>query len=273
MSPNRLLLPRQRQPHRNLSPRASGAVSPFRCSRCSSHSPSSSWRPRVAGTRGLAVPRSRPPMMPMSGPSSTQLSSRVPGEVLTVAVSDFQRVKAGDLLVQIDPADYQAQVAQAEAGVVGAQAALDNLNNQVELQYATIAQAEASRLSAEAQQTLAQQEEGVSSRCSQTDAGTRQRLEQATASYAEAEADVQASRAVIARAASSARGPARHQEAARRRLSTPPRRCSRPPSSSSAIPGSSRRSTASPASARCSPAITSTSAPIWSMSCRCRTSM
>ncbi|WP_338694103.1 HlyD family secretion protein [Bradyrhizobium sp. 26S5] len=128
----------------------------------------------------------------------TQLSSRVSGEVLTVAISDFQRVKAGDLLVQIDPADYQAQVAQAEAGVVGAQAALDNLNNQVELQYATIAQAEASRLSAEAQQTLARQEEERQQSLSQTDAGTRQRLEQATASYAKAEADVQASRAVIA---------------------------------------------------------------------------
>ncbi|MHC2338727.1 HlyD family secretion protein [Bradyrhizobium sp. USDA 4454] len=128
----------------------------------------------------------------------TQLSSRVSGEVLTVAVSDFQRVKAGDLLVQIDPADYQAQVAQAEAGVAGAQAALDNLNNQVELQYATIAQAEASRLSAEAQQTLARQEEERQQSLSQTDAGTRQRLEQATASYAKAEADVSASRAVIA---------------------------------------------------------------------------
>ncbi|MCS3445045.1 MULTISPECIES: HlyD family secretion protein [Bradyrhizobium] len=128
----------------------------------------------------------------------TQLSSRVSGEVLTVAVSDFQRVKAGDLLVQIDPADYQAQVAQAEAGVVGAQAVLDNLNNQVELQYATIAQAEAARLSAEAQQTLARQEEERQQSLSQTDAGTRQRLEQATASYAKAEADVRASRAVIA---------------------------------------------------------------------------
>ncbi|MGY3531589.1 HlyD family secretion protein [Bradyrhizobium sp. USDA 4452] len=128
----------------------------------------------------------------------TQLSRRVSGEVLTVAVSDFQRVKAGDLLVQIDPADYQAQVAQAEAGVVGAQAALDNLNNQVELQYATIAQAEASRLSAEAQQTLARQEQERQQSLSQTDAGTRQRLEQATASYAKSEADVQASRAVIA---------------------------------------------------------------------------
>ncbi|MGF6311864.1 membrane fusion protein (multidrug efflux system) [Bradyrhizobium sp. i1.8.4] len=128
----------------------------------------------------------------------TQLSSRVSGEVLTVAVSDFQRVKTSDLLVQIDPADYEAQVAQAEAGVVGAQAALDNLNNQVELQYATIAQAEASRLSAEAQQTLARQEEERQQSLSQTDAGTRQRLEQATASYAKAEADVRASRAVIA---------------------------------------------------------------------------
>ena len=38
----------------------------------------------------------------------TRLSSRVAGEVITVAVQDFQRVKAGDLLVQIDPADYAA---------------------------------------------------------------------------------------------------------------------------------------------------------------------
>jgi membrane fusion protein (multidrug efflux system) len=82
----------------------------------------------------------------------TRLSSRVAGEVLTVAAADFQRVKAGDLLVQIDPADYQAQVAQAEASVAAAQAALDNLNNQVELQYATIAQAEAQQVSAVAQE-------------------------------------------------------------------------------------------------------------------------
>src|SRR6476620_7880870 len=38
----------------------------------------------------------------------TRLSSRVAGEVLTVTVNDFQRVKPGDLLVQIYPADYQA---------------------------------------------------------------------------------------------------------------------------------------------------------------------
>jgi membrane fusion protein (multidrug efflux system) len=128
----------------------------------------------------------------------TRLSSRVAGEVLTVAVNDFQRVKAGDLLVQIDPADYQAQVAQAEAGVAAAQAALDNLSNQVELQYATIAQAEAQQVSAAAMEVEARQEQERQQSLTQTEAGTRQRLEQATAAYAKAQADVRASRAVIA---------------------------------------------------------------------------
>ncbi len=129
---------------------------------------------------------------------TTRLSSRVAGEVLKVAVTDFQRVKAGDLLVQIDPADYQAQVAQAEAGVAAAQAAFDNLANQIELQYATIAQGEAQQVSAQAQEVEARQEQERQQSLAQTDAGTRQKLEQATAAYARAQADVKASRAVIA---------------------------------------------------------------------------
>lgn len=128
----------------------------------------------------------------------TRLASRVSGEVLTVAVTDFQRVKAGDLLIQIDPADYEAQVEQSEAAVAAAQAVLDNLANQIELQYATIAQAEASRLSAEALEVEARQEQERQQSLTQTEAGTRQRLEQAVAGLAKAQADVRASRAVIA---------------------------------------------------------------------------
>jgi membrane fusion protein, multidrug efflux system len=128
----------------------------------------------------------------------TRLSSRVAGAVLTVAVEDFQRVKKNDLLIQIDPADYQAQVDQAEAGVVGAQAALDNLGNQIELQYATIAQGEAARASAEAMEVEARQEDERQESLSRTEAGTRQRFEQATAALAKAQADVRASRAVVA---------------------------------------------------------------------------
>ncbi|MBR0909638.1 HlyD family secretion protein [Bradyrhizobium japonicum] len=128
----------------------------------------------------------------------TRLASRVSGEVLTVGVTDFQRVKAGDLLIQIDPADYEAQVAQSEAAVAAAQAVLDNLSNQIELQYATIAQAQAAQLSAEALEVEARQEQDRQKSLTQTEAGTRQRLEQAVAGYAKAQADVSASRAVIA---------------------------------------------------------------------------
>jgi membrane fusion protein, multidrug efflux system len=128
----------------------------------------------------------------------TRLSTRVSGEVLTVAVDDFQRVKAGDLLVQIDPADYQAQVELAEAGVAGAQAAFDNLANQIELQYATVAQAEAQLVSAMAQEVETREEQERQQSLTQTEAGTRQKLEQAVAAYARAQADVKASRAMIA---------------------------------------------------------------------------
>jgi membrane fusion protein, multidrug efflux system len=128
----------------------------------------------------------------------SKLSSRVAGEVLKVAVTDFQRVKAGELLVQIDPADYEAQVAQVEATVEGAQAVLDNLGNQIELQYATIAQAQASQVAAAAADVEARQEQERQQSLSQSEAGTRQKLEQATAAYAKAEADLRASRAVIA---------------------------------------------------------------------------
>jgi membrane fusion protein, multidrug efflux system len=129
---------------------------------------------------------------------TTRLSSRVAGQVLTVAVTDFQSVKSGDLLVQVDPADYQARVDQAEAVVAAADATLVNLGNQIELQYATIAQAQASRVSAEAIEVEARQEQDRQRALAQTDDGTRQRLEQATAAYSKAGADVQASRAIIA---------------------------------------------------------------------------
>jgi membrane fusion protein, multidrug efflux system len=128
----------------------------------------------------------------------TTLSTRVSGEVLTVAVSDFQHVKAGQLLVQIDPADYQAQVDQAEAGVAAAQAAIDTLANQVELQYATIAQGEAQHTAALAQQVEAAQEQERQQTLTQTQAGTRQRLEQAVAELARAQGNVRATEAVVA---------------------------------------------------------------------------
>jgi len=128
----------------------------------------------------------------------TQLSARVAAAVKTVEVNDFQRVKAGDLLLQIDPADYLAQVAQAEASEAGAGAALDNLANQVALQNATIAQAEAQQVSAVALALEAQQEQARQQSLMQTQSGTLQKLQQAIAAFGKAQADVKASEAAVA---------------------------------------------------------------------------
>jgi membrane fusion protein (multidrug efflux system) len=79
------------------------------------------------------------------------LSTKVAGLVATVAVSDYQSVKAGDLLVQLRDDDFRAQVQQAEAGVASGQDAIINNQRQKELQDARIVQAGESIGAAEAQ--------------------------------------------------------------------------------------------------------------------------
>jgi membrane fusion protein (multidrug efflux system) len=71
----------------------------------------------------------------------TPLSTKVAGLVATVAVSDYQAVKSGDLLVQLRDDDFRAQVQQAEAGVASGEDALINNQRQKELQDARILQA------------------------------------------------------------------------------------------------------------------------------------
>ena len=89
----------------------------------------------------------------------TPLSTKVAGLVSTVAVSDYQKVKQGDLLVQLRDDDFRAQVAQAEAGVAAGEDALINNRRQKELQDARIVQAEEGIKAAEAE--IAAAEAGI----------------------------------------------------------------------------------------------------------------
>ena len=73
----------------------------------------------------------------------TPLAAKSPGYVRGVPVQDFQRVKAGDLLVEIVDDDYRARFAQAQANVETARAAIDNIEQQKVLQQALVQQAEA----------------------------------------------------------------------------------------------------------------------------------
>ena len=65
------------------------------------------------------------------------LPSRVTGPVLKVYFEENQRVKAGDLLVEIDPAQLQARLAQAEAQLSADQAAADAADAAVAIIEAT----------------------------------------------------------------------------------------------------------------------------------------
>jgi membrane fusion protein, multidrug efflux system len=111
----------------------------------------------------------------------TPLSAQVEGYVRRVPVDDFQRVKQGELLVEIEADDYRARVAQAEADLLGAQAAIENLKARKAAQHAQVAEAEdainatqadveRTRLEAVRQRTLLA-----------TTFGTRQMVEQADA--------------------------------------------------------------------------------------------
>jgi membrane fusion protein (multidrug efflux system) len=86
----------------------------------------------------------------------TPLSTKVAGLVRAVLVNDYQPVRKGDLLVQLDDDDYLAQVAQAQAGVEAARAALENNRRQRELQDSRIDRAMAGIDQAKAQIAAAQ---------------------------------------------------------------------------------------------------------------------
>jgi membrane fusion protein (multidrug efflux system) len=86
----------------------------------------------------------------------TPLSTKVAGIVRNVRVSDFQRVRAGDLIVELQDDDYQAQLAQATAAVEAAKAAIENNRRQRELQDSRIQRALAGIDQAKAQITAAE---------------------------------------------------------------------------------------------------------------------
>jgi membrane fusion protein, multidrug efflux system len=141
----------------------------------------------------------------------TPLSTKVAGIVRNVDVSDYQQVHKGDLLVELEDNDYQAQAAQASAGVEAARAAIANNRRQRELQdsrvlkalsgidqaKAQIAAAQAAKDAVDAGLVRARSERKRQEGLYQTHSTTEQKLEQAVADeenlagqYASREADL-----------------------------------------------------------------------------------
>ncbi|MDB6067903.1 MAG: Efflux transporter, family, subunit [Pedosphaera sp.] len=88
----------------------------------------------------------------------TPVAPQVPGRVTRLLVSDNEAVKKGDVLLQIDPRDYQVKVDQAHANLTAAtsrleqakaQFAVDQAKAQQELANVTATEAEANRAGAD----------------------------------------------------------------------------------------------------------------------------
>jgi membrane fusion protein, multidrug efflux system len=80
----------------------------------------------------------------------TFVAPRVPGQVIRRLVNDNQLVKEGDLLVEIDPSDYQAKVEQARASLASAQSQLDQAKAQVVVDEAKVEQQKAAVIAVQA---------------------------------------------------------------------------------------------------------------------------
>jgi len=122
----------------------------------------------------------------------TPLGTKVSGTVQSVAVDDYQRVKAGDLLVQLKDDDFKAQVAQAEAEAAAAHAALESNAKQKQLQAAKIMQARAGLEGAKAD--LAQAQAAVEAAKADV-ANAQAGVHQAQAKIPDAQANIEAAAA------------------------------------------------------------------------------
>src|SRR5260370_12754187 len=85
----------------------------------------------------------------------TAVAPKIPGNVLEVLVLDNQPVKAGDILVRIDPRDYQARVDIAHSALLQAESQLHTAQTVVPLTNDTT-QSGASRATAQPPDAIAE---------------------------------------------------------------------------------------------------------------------
>ena len=123
----------------------------------------------------------------------TMISPRVPGQVVKLLVTDNQQVKEGDVLLELDPRDYETSLHLAQADLTAARSQWDEAQAQVKVSEARVAQAQAAAVAAVAKNQRAtndlQRYESVESR-----AVSQSAIDQAQAQARSATADLAAAR-------------------------------------------------------------------------------
>jgi membrane fusion protein (multidrug efflux system) len=126
---------------------------------------------------------------------STIVAPKVSGYIADVLVADNESVKAGQVLARIDNRDFKTALNQARADVAAAEAAVKNLNAQIELQEPLIQQQAAEVDASEASLKFAQQERTRYDDLMKTGAGTIQRAQQTDAALRSQTAQLQQGKA------------------------------------------------------------------------------
>jgi membrane fusion protein, multidrug efflux system len=160
----------------------------------------------------------------------TPLSTRVSGTVRKVDVGDYQKVAAGQVLMELDDDDYRANLDQAKAGLAQSEASLEDNQAAKRIQDAQIAAADAGVVQAQAAIDAAKA--GIAAATSPADraltelrrqealfnskAATHQQLEAATAQEGQLRGTLDAQRADLARAQAALVTSQSQAEAARR---------------------------------------------------------
>ncbi len=133
------------------------------------------------------------------------VAPRISGQVASVEVDDNQVVKAGQVLVTLDPRDYQTSVKMAEAAIARDTAQVGDATASVVRQPSLITEQEAAVASAQARLAFSQRDQRRYGNLASTGAGTAQQQQQAdttvkqdAASLKSAQAALQATRQQMA---------------------------------------------------------------------------
>jgi membrane fusion protein (multidrug efflux system) len=132
----------------------------------------------------------------------TAVAPKVAGYIKEVLVNDNDVVKAGQVLAKIDDRDFQAALNQAKADVKAAEAAIANIDAQIDLQQSVIGQAKASIDASNASLVFAKSDAARNARLITNGAGTQSRAEQSQSLMDQASAAVERDQAALVAAKS-----------------------------------------------------------------------
>lgn len=127
----------------------------------------------------------------------TTVAPKVGGYIKEVLVNDNDVVTSGQVIATIDDRDFQAALSQARAEVAAAEAALTNVDAQIDLQKSIIGQAKASLDASKASLVFAKLDASRNARLVNNGAGAQSRAEQSQSVLDQASAAVERDEAAL----------------------------------------------------------------------------